>query len=186
MLSTTVEVKCPCTPTPSGGGSGGVAEVADVLTYNVSTRSPYRSKGIAYDRKNIVLILRYAHCADGVRKLVHELSGVGSRVDLPDLRRVDQCHEDLAVRANSDVLDPLNREIMSAIMNLKITTSSDNNVQCCSKNGRRFGRDHLHCESLMARRCYGKRRDQSKVSRYESTTLWNDLSQEQGSSSLKI
>ena len=38
---------------------------------------------------------------------MHKLSGVGSRVDLPDLGCVDQRYEDLAIRANSDVLDPL-------------------------------------------------------------------------------
>ena len=38
---------------------------------------------------------------------MHKLSGAGSRVNLPDFRRVDQCHENLAVQADSDVFDPL-------------------------------------------------------------------------------
>jgi hypothetical protein len=66
--------------------------------------------GIAYDCKDIVLVLRNTHCANGVWELMHKLSGFGSRVNLPDLRRVDQCHEDLPVRANSDVLGPLHRK----------------------------------------------------------------------------
>lgn len=38
---------------------------------------------------------------------MHNLSGVGRRVDLPDLGLVDQCHKKLAIGTNSNVLDPL-------------------------------------------------------------------------------
>lgn len=38
---------------------------------------------------------------------MHKLSSMEIRVNLPDLRRVDQCHKNLAVRTNSDVLNPL-------------------------------------------------------------------------------
>ena len=38
---------------------------------------------------------------------MHKLSGLGSRVDLPDLGLVDQCHKKLAIGTNSDVFDPL-------------------------------------------------------------------------------
>lgn len=107
MLSVAIEVESPCTPTASGGCGGSVAEVADVLMYSVSTRSQYRGKEIAYNCENIVFIFRDAHCTNGVRKLMHKLGGVGSRIDLPDLGRVDQCHKKLAIGTNSDVLDPL-------------------------------------------------------------------------------
>jgi hypothetical protein len=110
VLSAAIEVQSPYAPTSSGGCCGSVAEVADVLMYNVSTRFQYQDKGIAYDCENIVLVLRNAHCADGMRELVYKLSRLRSRIDLPDLGRVDQCHEDLAVGANSDILDPLNRK----------------------------------------------------------------------------
>ena len=79
---------------------------------SVNNGSPWWVIGNAYYCKDIVLVLRNTHCANGVWELMHKLSGFGSRVDLPDLRCVDQCHEDFAVRANSDVLDPLQRKML--------------------------------------------------------------------------
>lgn len=107
MLSTAIEVQSPCTPTSSGGCGGSVTEVANILMQSVNNGSPWWVIGNAYYCKDIVLVLRNAHCTKGVRKLMYKLRGVESRVYLPDLRRVDQCHENLAVRANSDVFDPL-------------------------------------------------------------------------------
>jgi hypothetical protein len=57
--------------------------------------------------KNIMAILCNSHCADSIRKLVHKLGRLASRIDLPDLWLVDQRHEDLAVGSNSNVLNPL-------------------------------------------------------------------------------
>jgi hypothetical protein len=62
---------------------------------------------MTYHSKDIIAILRNAHCADSMRKLVHELGRLASRVDLPDLWLVDQRHEYLAVGSNSNVLNPL-------------------------------------------------------------------------------
>jgi hypothetical protein len=62
---------------------------------------------MTYNSKDIIAILRNAHCADDVRKLMHKLGRLASRVDLPDLGLVDQCHKDLAVGSNSNVLNPL-------------------------------------------------------------------------------
>jgi hypothetical protein len=89
VLPVTIEVESPCTPTSSGGCGGSVAEVADVLIRRMSARSQYQGENIAYDCKNIVLVLRDTHGTNGMRKLMHKLSGFGSRVDLPDLGRVD-------------------------------------------------------------------------------------------------
>lgn len=64
-------------------------------------------RGITNHCKKIMSILGDAHCADGMRKLMQKLSRVANRVDLPDLRFVDQSHEDFAVGSNSNVLNPL-------------------------------------------------------------------------------
>ena len=173
MLSAAIEVESPCTPTSSGGRRGSVAEIADVLMYSVSTRSQCWGKGAAYDRKDILLILCNAHRANGVREFVHELSGMGSKIDLPDLGSVDQCHENLAVRANSDVLNPLNG-LQSAIAVPKLTMNCDKNIQCHSRNGESSGRDYLHRVSSQEKRYYGKRRGQTRMYKSESRTSWDD------------
>ena len=177
MLSTAIEVKSPCTPTSSGSGGSGIAEVADVLICSISNRSQWWVTGIAYDCKNIVFVLRDTHCADGMRELVHKLIGMGGWIDLPDLRRVDKCNEDLAIRANGDILDPLMNptSIMSAIVDSDFTTNHGSNSQYRSRNGKPFEPDHLHSESSMEKRCYGKRRDRSRISRYGSKTFWDNL-----------
>jgi hypothetical protein len=102
-----IEVESPCTPASGGCCGSSVAEVTDILTHSISTVLQWCGIGNAHDCEDIVLVLRNTQCTNGVRELVHKLSGVGSRVDLPDLGRVDQGHKNLAVRANSDVLDPL-------------------------------------------------------------------------------
>jgi hypothetical protein len=68
---------------------------------------------MTYDSKDIITILRNAHCADSIRKLVHKLGRLASRVDLPDLWFVDQRHEDLAVGSDSNVLNPLWRSAVA-------------------------------------------------------------------------
>jgi hypothetical protein len=62
---------------------------------------------MTYDSKDIITILRNAHCADSIRKLVQKLGRLASRVDLPDVWFVDQRHKDLAVGSNRDILNPL-------------------------------------------------------------------------------
>jgi len=117
------EVESPCTPTPSVGCGGSVAEVADILICSISIESQFSGRGIAYDCEHVVLVLSDTQCTYRVREYMHKLSDMGSRVDLPNLGRIDQCHEDLAVRANGDVLNPL--RCMSIIVSDRDSETND-------------------------------------------------------------
>lgn len=110
---------------------------------------------------------------------MHKLSGTGSRVDLPDLGCVDQCYEDLAIRANSNVFDPLQWKNV-IVSTLEDTTIGDDHSQCRSRSGTPFGQDHLRREPSMVRQCCGKRRERSRISRSESVTFWGSRRREQG------
>ena len=154
---------------------------------SVNNGSPWWVIGNAYYCKDIVLVLRNAHCTKGVRKLMYKLRGVESRVYLPDLRRVDQCHENLAVRANSDVFDPLWwKSITVSDRDFKCTTGGDNNSQCHSRSGALFEQDRLHSDHSMERQNCGKRRGRPRISKSASRTLWDGSKREQGMSGLEL
>jgi len=137
VLAVTIEVEPPRAPAADSSKTGGVAEVANIHC------------------KDVGIIFGNPQRADRTIELVHKLDGIGSWIDLPDLRFVNQSDQDLTIGPDRYVFDPgIVREVVDgANTSIGIAFADNepiNGVLSEAKKEKQNARNRQHSRRLVA------------------------------------